>query len=89
MSLLVSRRRAVSRYPREGAKKEVTFNGLQDPDRPFRRAKLTACRKVWRIYRRHRAKSRQSREKVRWRKHMRAIRKGQREAGSRRTRFEL
>ena len=31
MSLLVSRRRAVSLYPREGAKKELTFNGLQGP----------------------------------------------------------
>ena len=31
LSLLVSRRRAVSCYPREGAKKAMTFSGLQGP----------------------------------------------------------
>src|SRR5277367_2915770 len=41
-----------------GAKKVKTFNSLSwDPELPFRRAKLTACRKVRGMYRRHRVKS--------------------------------
>jgi hypothetical protein len=50
-----SRRRAKPHEP-ESQKLSMVYSGF---DLPFRLAKLTACRKVRRIYRRYQAKSRQ------------------------------
>ena len=70
LSLLVSRRRAVSRYPREGAKKAVTFNGLQGPGQavPTGEAHRLPKSVAYLSARPREVKTEEGRK--RWRKHM-------------------
>lgn len=61
--------------PRPTSLESNYFQKLMGPDKPFRLAKLTACRKVRGMYRRYRAKSTPAQAdmgiKARWRKHFR------------------
>jgi hypothetical protein len=61
--------------PRPTSLESTYFQELMGPGRPFRLAKLTACRKVRGMYRRRRPKSTPSHAdmgiKARWRKHFR------------------
>src|SRR5262249_18366382 len=67
--------------PGPASLESIDFQKLMGPGRPFRLAKLTACRKVGGMYRRYRPKSSTSRAdvgvKARWRKHFRRSRSRQ------------